>query len=149
MTTRRDAQEPSLPPPLTPDALARLRDLVSAMDDHTGPWGEWHDGEELAPRTFTMPWIEPAPVCEDAMTFLYDHGRIIPFDWPDWDEGRDIFKSWTDDTAATLDHRTVLKLLTAVARNDRFVEGSWVGLFEDGCALPLFRRLLGLKEERI
>lgn len=40
----------------------------------------------------------------------------------------------------------VRKLLTAVARNDRFSDGAWVGLFEDGRGVLLYERLLEWEE---
>jgi hypothetical protein len=81
-----------------------------------------------------------------AMQWFYDCKRIFMFDWGDWDEGRAIFANWQPGTAATLDHLAVRKLITAVARNDRFSEGAWVEMFEDGFGVPLFARLLELEE---
>ena len=81
------------------------------------------------------------------MYWLYDSNRIFWFDWSEWDEGRKIFAHWADTTAATLDHLTVRKLITAIARNDRFNEGAWEGFIEAGEGPALYARLLELEED--
>lgn len=94
-----------------------------------------------------MPWVETAEPATAAMKWLNDNERMIKFDWPGWDEGRQIFRNWSPATAPSLDHATVCKLLTAVARNDRFNDGAWANLFESGTAQPLLTRLLELEEQ--
>jgi hypothetical protein len=79
------------------------------------------------------------------MKFLHDHDLIVPFKWSEWDEGREIFRSTQEDRFASLDRLTVLQLLTAVARNDRFCEGAWSALFEDESAQALFERFLEIE----
>ena len=133
--------------PLTLEGLQKLRDLVDALKGHTGPWGTGRGGEETRPGVMQMPWMEETDVARRAMRWLYDAERILGFDWPGWDEGREIFANWTDETADSLDHLTVCKLLTAVARNDRFHDGAWSGMFEHGPGVVLFARLLVCEEE--
>lgn len=130
-----------IPPLLQPDALQTLRNLVERMEQHQGPSGITGGGERIGENTFTMPWVDMDELAYEAVAFLYDHDLIITFNWPEWDEGREIFRSRQEDRFASLDRLTVLKLLTAVARNDRFCEGAWAGLFEDGSAQALFKRL--------
>jgi hypothetical protein len=133
------------PPVLQPGALPTLRNLIERMDQHPGRWGTVMGGEKTGDRTFTMPYVDMHELAYEAMTFLYDHDLIISFDWPEWDEGREIFRSTQEDRIASLDRLTVLKLLSAVARNDRFCEGAWAGIFEDGSAQALFKRLLEIE----
>ena len=45
-----------------------------------------------------------------------------------------------------LNKEWVLKLLTTIARNDRFSDGAWAQLFESGDAQKLYRRLLEIEE---
>lgn len=85
------------------------------------------------------------PLAHEAIKFLYDNKLIIPFDWSDWQEGEDFFKDASPTKYEKLDRQFVLKLLTAVARNDRFSEGAWAGLFESGGAQKLFHRLLDIE----
>lgn len=129
------------------NALASLRDLVRRMRANEVPWGTWRGGEEVRPGVMEMPWVEISGLCYEALTWLYDHERIFPFDWGSWDEGRAIFTNCTPETPDSLDHLTTRKLLTASARNDRFFDGAWVNMFEDGIGVPFFARLLELEEQ--
>lgn len=133
------------PPALQPEALQGLRNLVERMEQHQGPWGTVMGGEKVGDRTSSMPYVDMDQLAHEAMMFLYDHHLIITFDWPRWDEGREIFRSTQEDRFASLDRLAVLKLLTAVARNDRFCEGVWDELFEDGTAQALFKRLMEIE----
>lgn len=135
-------------PELSPDVIHTLGALVERMDHHRGLWGGRRGGEKRGENGYTMPYIVMSEVASDAMNFLYDHGLIVPFNWSGWDEGREIFQRTGVNRFDTLDQITVLKLLTAVARNDRFNNGAWVGIFESGSAQQLFRRLLELNEEK-
>lgn len=132
--------------PLTSVELEELRALVAKILSHTSPWGTLRGGERIESNSISMPWWEMSEPARQSMRWLYDHDRIVWFDWGNWDEGREITRTWSDETAMSLDHLTVRKLLTAVARNDRFCEGAWVGLFERGRAQPLFARLLEHEE---
>ena len=76
-----------------------------------------------------------------AMEFLYENELIIDFDWGKWDEGREFFKNNGPNKYDIIDREFTLKLLTAVARNDRFCDGVWGNLFESGTALILFKKL--------
>ncbi len=57
---------------------------------------------------------------------------IVPFDWPDWQEGRDWYADEAESKYDTLDYETALKLITAVIRNDRFNDGAILRSFESG-----------------
>ena len=142
-----DFESDPAPGPLNSGDLQELRELVAAIRQHDGRWGSLEGGARVGPREFTMPFVEMEPLAEKALMWLYDSNRVFWFDWPEWDKGRRIFQEWNDDTPDSLDHLTVRKLLTAIARNDRFSDGAWVGLFEDGRAQHLFARLLELEEE--
>jgi hypothetical protein len=130
------------PPPLAPEAVSQLRGLVARMDLHRDAWGEWRGGEKIGENTYSMPWMDAAPIADEAMRFLYEHGLIVGFDWSAWDEGRTFLQRGGEDRFGDLDRMTVLKLLTSVARQDRFFEGAWVDIFDNGLAQDLFARLL-------
>lgn len=92
---------------------------------------------------YSMGFAKMTPVIREAMTVLYDHG-IVVFDWMNWREGFELLEELTPERTATLDRETTLKLLSAVARQDRFSDGSWGELFETGKGLWLFERWLEL-----
>jgi hypothetical protein len=138
--------------PLDPDALRHLRDLVARINAFKGPWATTGGGERIDEQTISMPWVDMDELAYEAMTFLYENNLIVgfdgssmTFDWAAWDEGRALFRDPAPDRFDRLDRETVLKLLTAVARNDRFNEGAWASLFEEGDAQRLFQRLLEIE----
>lgn len=135
------------PAPLSPDALRHLRGVVARIEHHQGPWGTVRGGQKSDDGSISMPWVDMDELSQEAMRFLYDHDLIIPFVWSEWDEGRAIFRDPAPDRFDHLDRVTVLKLLTAVARNDRFNAGAWTDLFEEGDGGNLFRRLLELEQQ--
>lgn len=135
------------PGPLPREHLQRLRELVRAMEQHDSPWGEAQGGEQISPGVYSMPWVDMDKLAYEAMDWLYESNRVFWFEWAAWDEGRRMFEVWSDDAAASSDHLTVRKLITAIARNDRFNEGAWAQFFEDGQGPVLFARLLQLEEE--
>lgn len=132
--------------PLGAEELELLRELVEVLRTNTEPWGFRRGGEEVEPGVIQMTWMQMSGLARQAMTWLYESGRLVSFRWSDWDDGREIFASWDDETAQSRDHLTVRKLLSAIARNDRFHDGAWVRLFEGGRGVPLFERLLECEE---
>ncbi|MDR1977811.1 MAG: DUF6508 domain-containing protein [Synergistaceae bacterium] len=84
-------------------------------------------------------------LASEARHFLYEKKLTVHFDWPKWDEGREFFDVEGIQKYQKIDKEFVLKLLTAIARNDRFCEGAWAGLFKTGDGLALFRRLLEIE----
>ena len=137
------------PGPLEREYLQQLRNQVAAIQAHEGAWGEARGGEPTRPGVYSMPYVITDDLAYEAMTWLYESNRVFWFNWPEWDEGREIFANWRPGIAATFDHLTVRKLLTAVARNDRFCEGAWAQFFEDGQGIELLARLLELEEELV
>ena len=135
------------PGPLDKREIRRLRDLVRQMRDHQGAWGEAQGGELISPGLYSMPWVDTDKLAYKAMDWLYESKRVFWFNWPEWDEGREIFENWSDRRVASFDHLMVRKLLTAIARNDHFCEGAWAQFFEDGQGQLLFTRLLQLENE--
>jgi len=123
----------------------RLQLLVYRIESHSGSWGEWKGGEKTESGAIQIPYVVEAPILTEARQFLNDNELTIVFDWPNWQEGRDFFKSEDPEKFDKLDQETVLKLLTAVMRNARFNEGAWVSLFESGDGQKLFARLLELQ----
>lgn len=122
--------------------ITNLKSLIKSIDEYKGLWFEDRSikkGDEIS----YIPWT--APITYEAMKFLYDNNLIITFNWSDWDEGRNFFKNKNQNKYDALNKEWVLKLLTAVARNDRFCDGAWASLFESGDAQKLFKRLLEIE----
>lgn len=122
--------------------ITNLKSLIKSIDEYKGLWSDDLSTEEGGVISY-IPWT--APIAYEAMKFLYDNDLIIDFDWSEWDDGREFFKNKNPDKYNTINKEWVLKLLTAVARNDRFWEGAWAGLFENGDAQKLFARLLEIE----
>jgi len=122
--------------------ITNLKSLIKSIDEYKGLWFEDRSVKEGCVISY-IPWT--APIACEAMKFLYDNDLIITFNWADWDEGRDFFKNRNPNKYDNLDKEWVLKLLTAVARNDRFCDGAWASLFESGDAQKLFTRLLEIE----
>jgi len=114
---------------LSDEKINELQDLVERMK-------KWNT-RDLRNRNY------------EALHFLYDNNLIILFNWSDWDEGRAFFEDDDPNKYSKIGRRFTLKLLTAVARNDRFCDGAWTALFESGEAQNLFKRLLETYKERI
>lgn len=129
------------PQDLSPAGIARLRAIVDGLSARNDSGANQREREGAVVTT----QVDTAALVEDALHLLYDHHLIIPFDWARWDEGRAIFNGTDPDRFAALDRLTVLKLLTAVARNDRFSAGAWAALFNHGDGQRLLERLLDLE----
>lgn len=122
-----------------------LKSLIKSINGYKGKWSEDRSTEVGNVITYN-PWS--APITFYAMEFLYDNDLIVSFDWGKWDEGREFFGNDDPNKYNSLDREWVLKLLTAVARNDRFCDGAWARLFENGSAQKLFARLLEIEESQ-
>ena len=127
------------------DLVVNLKTLITSINDYKGRWSEDHSTKVGSVIEYN-PWS--APITFDAMKFLYDNDLIVSFDWGKWEEGREFFKNDDPNKFNSLDREWVLKLLTAVARNDRFCDGAWAELFESGSAQKLFARLLEIEESQ-
>ncbi|NLA56459.1 MAG: hypothetical protein GX859_09240 [Corynebacterium humireducens] len=86
---------------------------------------------------------EEHPPVSEAMDFLRDHGPLA-HDWPNWRAGADLYAELTPERVATLDRQTTLMLLTSLAREERFCDGTWDRMFECGKGVWLFERWLEL-----
>jgi hypothetical protein len=77
---------------------------------------------------------DPLNRAMDFLKLVYELGIILDFDWPSWDEGRELIikKDFTD-----LDIETHCKLITAIVRSDRYL----VENFENGNILSILINL--------
>ena len=78
---------------------------------------------------------------EEVVQVAYDLGLVVPFAWPEWDEGRRLVAREAFDPG-TLTWAQTVGLLTAKIREDRFCEGALAEVFEDRTVPRLLVRLL-------
>ena len=96
-----------------------------------------------------MPYFTFGPTAE-AFTSAVARGgwMMMGFDWMTWlgtDDGQALRDRPETIAAASVDD--LAKLITAIVRSDRFVEGSTVGAFESGLLARIARRAAVLLAE--
>jgi hypothetical protein len=132
----------------TADRLRELAELVPILEADDADFGHWVipapvDGVE------SFGYYEFGPTGE-AWRAAVGRGAWVTagFDWRSWletDEGR-AFHQGTD-AVETATPEQLGKLLTAIVRSDRFVEGSIAGAFESGLLAAIARRAAALAAE--
>lgn len=130
---------------LNENAIKRLVDINDQILACTGEWGETKGGEMNDDGSIVMPYVVKDPLILEFLEFMYDNDLVIVFDWANWGEGQEWYKSTDQSKYEKLDAETALKLLTAVIRNDRFHEGALVNVFESGDFPKIINRLVELK----
>lgn len=130
---------------LTPENWSELQDLYERVIKHKGSFLSEGGGEEIEPNVIEMPYTIEAPIVAEARKFFYDNGLVIPFDWSEWSEGRAMFRKEGEDKFNNTSLTDVIKLFTAVIRNDRFNDGAWADIFETGDGAKLLKQLLTFK----
>ena len=90
----------------------------------------------------TMPSSSLSPEAKAFNKMIYQEGWILDgFDWPEWtktDEFKDLF-SKPESLAKASDHQ-LAKLLTALARKERFCEGTMASACADGLLARITHR---------
>jgi hypothetical protein len=132
----------------TADRLHALAELVPILEASDADFGHWvipapAEGVE------SFGYYEFGPAGE-AWQAAVGRGAWVTagFDWRSWletDEGR-AFHQGTD-AVGTATPEQLGKLLTAIVRSDRFVEGSIAGAFESGLLAAIARRATALAAE--
>ena len=82
-------------------------------------------------------WTEPVKEFHRA---IYKIPIMVSFDWPEWEEGYAALSN-LDFDMDTFDLPDKCKLITYVARKERFSEGSLPGKFEDGTMIRILRSI--------
>ena len=94
-------------------------------------FGKMKGGEKIEENVSTFPYLEQSKLTRQFVRFLYDKNMLPSFDWPDWQEGKELLRQ-KDPNFANLDTITLCKLLTAIIRTDRFSDGTLVGMMKEG-----------------
>jgi len=133
---------------LLSDRLRALADLVPILEAADADFGHWEvppprDGVE------SLGWFTFGPAADAWRSAVATGGWItVGFDWGGWlatDEGRALKDDPEATAAATPDQ--LARLLTAIVRSDRFVEGSIAGAFDSGLLARIARRAAVLLAE--
>jgi hypothetical protein len=127
-----------------------LRSLGRWSEDLAQPGfriGQWVTSTTDDQGRIHLGWFE---LGEDGRRFLAEvssGGWVQPFDWMAWlqtPEGRRLREAPAGVQDATAEDLS--RLLTAIARSERFSEGSIAGAFESGLLLAITRRARDLAE---
>ena len=141
MTDERD--DPA-PPRL--DGLAELLPAFEALD---AAFGEWKGGDEVEPGSITAPWFSRSELTSRFVEVAYRDGWVRPdFDWVEWAATPEAQRLRNDRGAIRQATAPDLaRLLTAVIRSDRFVEGALAEAIESGLVTAVLQRVERLRGE--
>ena len=96
----------------------------------------------------TMPSSSLSPEAKAFNKMIYQEGWILDgFDWPEWtktDEFKDLFSK--PEALAKASAHQLAKLLTALARKERFCEGTMASACADGLLAGITQRAAMLIE---
>ncbi len=96
--------------------------------------------ELLEQGIIEMEQYEVHEIVERFREVIYSIPIAIDFNWPGWDEGREMVSNQYFDYD-TIGIPTKCKVITAMARSDRFSPGALVEAFESGLILKLLKSI--------
>jgi len=130
---------------LTAQDWSELEVLYERVVRHTGSFSEMGGGQEIEKGVIEMPYTIEKPIVSEVRRFFLDKHLIVMFDWSHWNEGKAMFKVSEAERFKGISLEDTVKMFTAVMRNDRFCDGAWADLFENGDSQRLLKRLLAFK----
>jgi len=121
--------------------LAALTRHMLAFADPGAPVGEWYQPDAKS-GTFTAPSFLPNAEAERFVADCYTHGWVLNgFDWAAWAQTSEAQRLREDRTQlARANEQQLAQLITAVIRQNRFVEGALPAAFASGLILGILRR---------
>jgi hypothetical protein len=124
-----------LPTPQQIDSILRFLPMFADPD---AKHSRWHTEKGV------MPWCELSEVAGRFYRALYDDGFVVGFDWPGWqDKALSYFNS--PEKLVSADLLTIRRLLTLHVRKDRFCEGHFAEMLENGQIAAILQRLAVLR----
>jgi hypothetical protein len=128
-------------PDFTPKQIRALADFWSVFANPKFVY-ETQDKVKEKKEVVTMPSNSLSPEAKAFNKMIYQEGWILDgFDWPEWaqtDEFKDLF-SKPEVLAKACAHQ-LAKLLTALARKERFCEGTMASACSDGLLAGITQR---------
>jgi hypothetical protein len=117
--------------------FAALAAFIPALEAGTFDSGKWAGGETVAENTMTMPWFDHG---KDMSAFLDACYPLMlkGFAWPEWIHTADADRVQSDFSVAT--EEEIRKVITAMIRQERFVEGLLASACQNGTFLAIARR---------
>ena len=132
----------------TADRLRTLADLEPVLGSADADFGHW-DASPPVDGVIHMPYYVFGPTADAVRAAIGRGGWISTgFDWMTWlqtEEGAALRDRPEALASATVDD--LARLLTAIIRSDRFVEGSLAGAFESGLLARIAQRATTLLAE--
>ena len=118
------------------DAILPFLERFEARDFSPGAWDS---------STGVLPNFNGHEAVSEFVQTLYDHGWVTPaFDWTELSEEAMEFAN-SPDKVRQADLPTILKLLTAHVRADRFSDGHFAQMLENGHISAILNRLQQLR----
>ena len=142
----RPERSPAVGPSLA-ERLRHLADLGPILDSADAAFGSWTAPTPDGGVT-RLPYYTFGPAGEAFLGGVGRGGWVFPFDWGSWlqtDGGRAL--QARPEALAAAAPIQLARLLTAIVRSDRFVEGSIAGAFESGLLAGIARRAAALLTE--
>lgn len=135
--------------PITDDGLRVLAGWAPILTSPDFDIGHWVVSEPDEDGVTQMPWFDYSPDALRLMAEVAGAGFVQPFDWMTWMGSPDAKVLVADPgRVAAVDADDLRRLLTAIVRGDRFMEGNVAGAFESGMLLAIARRAGSLLQER-
>jgi hypothetical protein len=134
------------------DFLPQLRALVHYLPALESP--DFHAGAFAPVRKtesgeFILPYVVYSDVADDFVGSAYDHGCVLTgFRWAGWAHAPEAQSLCNDPSKlARATPEQLLRLLTAIIRQDRFCEGVLLCAFESGLMLRIVRRAAAILDD--
>lgn len=117
--------------------FAALAAFVPALEAASFKSGEWAGGETDGDGVITMPWFNQNADMSAFIDACYPL-MLKGFAWPEWIHTEDADRVQADFSVAT--EEEVRKVITAMIRQERFVEGLLASACQNGTFLKIARR---------
>lgn len=133
------------------DRLRELADIEAVIEAASeSDFGTWSTPPPTGDVSY-LPQYAFGPVGKAFLAVVGRGGWVFPFDWGAWlatPEGAALQGGEAAEAVARATPLQLARLLTAIVRSDRFVEGSIAGAFESGLLLGISRRAADLASHR-
>ena len=125
-----------------------LARYLRPLEDSEFKAGNWEGSKETEPGVLTFPCVTYSDLVGEFVQSAYDDGWVMTdFDWPKWiasKEAKTLGKGGVSLKRAT--PQQLARMLTAIIRQDRFMEGALLGAFKSELILGIVRRAAALAD---